>query len=82
MTKGFKMLTNEKYRVLVRMGRPREGDTWTLFYSPPPLQLIFSIRLQVFVVFVHPLISYRHFFVALVTMEEKLRSGLFGEVCK
>lgn len=56
------MLTNEKYRVLVRMGRPREGDTWTLFYSPPPLQLIFPIRLQVFVVFVHLLISYRHFF--------------------
>lgn len=77
------MLTNEKYRVLVRMGRSREGDTWTLFYSPPPLQLIFPIRLQVFVVFVHLLISYRHFFfVALVTMEEKLHSRLFGDVCK
>ena len=42
-----------------------------------------SHRQQVFVVFAHLLISYRHFFfVALVTMEEKLRSRLFGEVCK
>ena len=76
------MLTNEEYRVLVRMGRRREGDTWTLFYSPPPLQLIFPIRLQFssfLCIFIYHIDI---FFVALVTMEEKLRSTLFGEVCK
>ena len=75
------MLTNEKYRVLVRMGRPREGDTWTLFYSPPPLQLIFPIRLFSLSLCIF-LYHIDIFFVALVTMEGKLRSRLFGEVCK
>lgn len=76
------MLTNEKYRAQIRTGRPWEGDTWTFFYSPPPLQLIFRIGCKFSSLLRIFLYHIDIFLAALVTMEEKLRSRLFGEVCK